>query len=426
VWPAAAIVFVAAFVVAYTLLASRSGTPVAAAPKIIAPAPKIIATAPVRATATGGIDDVRARDLAKAGRARQPLSPEAIFNAASPGVVLVETFDLTTRRLGQGSGFVVSADGLIATNHHVIRNAHTARVTFSDNRTCPVQGVATADPDSDLVVLKVVAQNLHTLPLAMGDVARVGAKVYAIGNPEGNRNTLSDGLVSGLRGSGGSPASIQTTAAISPGSSGGPLLSEFGEVIGITAESSIRGQNLNFAIPVSRLVALVRNRDPLRLLDTLGRVGRVPEEGWNPWERRNLVFFFLTLKCEAEAVQGVPTRRNLTQQDLQTYCSLLVHNTPFYARLVDASVLKKVHPDLPRVFREKLLPVLETAERLVVARAAIPPDLYWTREAWAQWWLANARNLRFPDELPVYREFGLTDEWARRWHGVRFPRFVQQ
>jgi hypothetical protein len=419
VWPASAVAFSAAFVVVLGLLNARDMPP-----KQPEQRPAAAALDPQPAHDDAG--QIRLEDWLRVNRSAGPLSPDVIYADASPCVVLVRTYDRASRPTGFGSGFVVSSDGLIATNHHVIRTAHSAHVVFGDDSQRPVRGVAAADPESDLVLLKIDGTNLPGLSLASGNVPPVGAKVYAIGNPEGLRNTLSDGLVSRHRGAGDVPALIQTTAAISPGSSGGPLLSDRGEVVGITTLSFVKGQNLNLAVPASRLVAMLRRRNPLQPLDTLAHAGRPPEEEWSPWDKRNLTLFFCALKGENDAAKQCLAKRNLTQQDLQGYGYQLLISTPFYARLVDADLLRKVHPELPQAFRENFLGFVESAERRIFSRAAITPDSLRSRGAWRQWWAANKQDLHFPDELPVLREFGLTDEWARQWKDVRFPRFVPE
>jgi hypothetical protein len=348
-----------------------------------------------------------------------------IYANASPGVVLVRTYDRASRHTGFGSGFLVSPDGLIATNHHVIRTARSARVVFGDDSERPVTGVAAADPEWDLVLLKIDGRNLPALSLASGSVPPVGAKVYAIGHPEGLRNTLSDGLVSGHRGAGDAPAFIQTTAAISPGSSGGPLLSDRGEVVGITTLSLVEGQNLNLAIPVSKLEALLRRENTLLPLGPLALRGRAPDEQWTIEEKRNLANFFRALKREQDLAKEFLGKANATQQDQLRYCSLLAIPL-IYAKKVKGEVLRKVHPELPEAFQGEFLLFLESADRITRFGENSPADFWQSRIAWREWWAANKEDLRFPDEVPVYPEAGLTDEWAREWKGVRFPRFVPE
>lgn len=196
-------------------------------------------------------------------------SAEAIFQEASPAVVRVEVRDRAFKLIGQGSGFLVSEDGLVVTNHHVIREAYFADVVFSDGCKYPVEGVAASLRSSDLALLKIHGQMFPVLKLAEDTLPSVGGKVYAIGNPRGLTNSLSDGLVSGHRQFEDDLTYIQTTAAISPGSSGGPLLSKDGMVLGVTTASLRDAQNLNLVVPVRTLKHAI---DARRELQTLASV----------------------------------------------------------------------------------------------------------------------------------------------------------
>jgi S1-C subfamily serine protease len=186
-----------------------------------------------------------------------PLTAEALFSKVSPAVVQVVVQDQQDHTIGRGSGFLVGASGLIATNYHVIEQAHRAHVVVADETRVPVLGVAAYDSDVDIAIVKV-AGVIAAPPLELAGAALppVGAKVYAIGNPLGLSNTLSDGLVSGHR-EFDRKVVIQVTAPISPGSSGGPLLVSDGKVVGVTTFLVRGGQNLNFSVPASSVVRLL-------------------------------------------------------------------------------------------------------------------------------------------------------------------------
>lgn len=174
------------------------------------------------------------------------LSTEELFELASSGVVLVQVFDNEGHQRGLGSGFVASNDGSVITNYHVIRGAYRATAKFGDGTFAPVLGVVAYDPDHDVAVIKVQAISPPALRLGNSDGIRVGEHVVAIGSPLGLQNTVSEGIVSGLRG-----GVIQMSTPISPGSSGGPVLDTVGEVVGISVTSITTGQNLNFAVPIN-------------------------------------------------------------------------------------------------------------------------------------------------------------------------------
>jgi serine protease Do len=165
---------------------------------------------------------------------------------------------------GSGSGFVISADGYILTNNHVVEGAEQVTVRLLDRREFKAKVIGT-DPNTDVAVLKIDAKGLQPVALGNSDDARVGEWVLAIGNPlgEGLTFTVTSGIVSakgralqGLpgRGQGSIQDFIQTDAAINPGNSGGPLVSVRGEVIGInSAIASETGfySGYGFAIPIN-------------------------------------------------------------------------------------------------------------------------------------------------------------------------------
>ncbi len=184
----------------------------------------------------------------------------AIAKAANPAIVTIIT-TAGDKPIAQGTGFVVSADGVIVTNYHVIKEGNKAIVKFSDGTVLPVDGVLAADKVRDLVIVKIHGKTFRTLTLGDSDRVQVGEEVVAIGNPLGLELTVSNGIVSGLRTdkqAGGK--FLQTTAPISPGSSGGPLFNMLGEVVGINTMYLEGGENLNFAIPVNDAKLLLSNQ----------------------------------------------------------------------------------------------------------------------------------------------------------------------
>jgi len=155
-----------------------------------------------------------------------------------------------------GTGFVVSSDGYIATNNHVIDGADEVIVKMRDGTEYEAKVVG-ADPKLDVALLKLDAKNLKAVKLANSDKLRVGDWVVAIGNPFGLQQTVTAGIVSAkgrVIGSGPYDDFIQTDAAINPGNSGGPLFNRRGEVVGINTAifSSSGGNNgIGFAIPIN-------------------------------------------------------------------------------------------------------------------------------------------------------------------------------
>jgi len=160
------------------------------------------------------------------------------------------------QRQGQGSGFITRSDGVVLTNAHVVEGSSEVRVTLPDGRSF-VGKVLGGDPLTDVAVVKLVASRLPVAPL--GDSARVkpGEWAIAIGNPLGLDNTVTAGIISAIErtnalGEGQRVPYIQTDAAVNPGNSGGPLINDRGEVIGInTAIRQAPGAGLSFAIPIN-------------------------------------------------------------------------------------------------------------------------------------------------------------------------------
>ncbi len=207
------------------------------------------------------------------------LSAEQVFSKVSPAVVRVVVRDREFKQIGLGSGFFVAADGLLVTNHHVVRGAESATVLRADGSTLFVDGVLAIDDGRDLAILKVNGTRLPCLEVATGDAPPpVGTQVYAVGNPMGLTNTLSNGLISGIRKEGGEVREIQTTAAISHGSSGGPLVDAQGRVVGVIRSYVAEGQSLNFAVPAVAVRGLLAKA-------ATGKLAPLASAGGRPLDR---------------------------------------------------------------------------------------------------------------------------------------------
>ncbi len=182
-----------------------------------------------------------------AGPSNTPLSPAQIAERSLPSIVLIQAGN----RLG--TGFVVWQDGRIATNLHVIFGAPSITVKLPDGREFTQVEVMAVDDRHDLAVIRVPARDMAALALGDSEKVKPGERVVAIGHPLGLGNTVSDGLVSAVRELDAGFTVMQISAPIAQGSSGGPLLNDHGEVVGIAFMVSQEGQNLNFAIPVNYL-----------------------------------------------------------------------------------------------------------------------------------------------------------------------------
>jgi S1-C subfamily serine protease len=197
-----------------------------------------------------------------------------IAKAANGAIVSIITSAKDGRPVAQGTGFLVSTDGRIVTNYHVVKGASSAIVKLPNGAFYDVDGVVAFDKARDLAVIKAHGQNFRVVTLGNSDRIQVGEEIVAIGSPLSLESTVSSGIVSGIRTikeEGGK--FLQITAPISPGSSGGPLFNMAGEVVGITTLYLEGGENLNFAIPVN---------DAKRLLSAGSKVRDFPVETSDP------------------------------------------------------------------------------------------------------------------------------------------------
>lgn len=196
--------------------------------------------------------------LASSATAEDALDAAGVYRAAAPSVVVVE--GMTGTGGSQGSGVVV-ADRQVVTNFHVVRDTVGFLLVRQGERTWRAE-VEAVDEERDLATLSVVLRRSETfdLPVARKRASwtlEIGERVYAIGSPRGLERTLSDGLISGLPALEGTKL-VQTTAAISPGSSGGGLFDQRGALVGITTAYLKDSQSLNFAVSSDDVLRLQR------------------------------------------------------------------------------------------------------------------------------------------------------------------------
>jgi S1-C subfamily serine protease len=177
-----------------------------------------------------------------------------VADLVGPAVVRVDTRRKSARSGGTGSGFVISPDGLIVTNAHVVNGAHQIRLADADGRTTDAQLIG-VDPDTDVALIRAnAARDRPTARLGDSKAVRRGQLVVAIGNPLGFESTVTAGVVSALgrsiRATTGRMIEdvIQTDAALNPGNSGGPLVSSRGEVVGVNTAIIPHAQGICFAV----------------------------------------------------------------------------------------------------------------------------------------------------------------------------------
>jgi S1-C subfamily serine protease len=233
----------------------------------------------------------------------KPYSPEQLMEAIGPGVVYIEAGRAV------GSGFLATQN-IVVTNYHVVEGASEARVSFKDKTSWPVKGFLACDIGSDIALLWIEPDRpMTSLPVA-NELPKQLETVVAVGAPKGLSFSVSQGNVSAIRtgreiaetstkmnpGENDGPVMVtlafgpdavwvQTTAAISPGNSGGPLVNMRGEVVGINTWSRTDGQNLNFATSCVNIQKVLRkhaNAEPQSLLALPSRPGSIPNAP-APW-----------------------------------------------------------------------------------------------------------------------------------------------
>jgi len=220
------------------------------------------------------VADDHAHDIARdAGASRPALEDQEILDAYSHAVVsVVDTVGPSVVSIGtsadgrhgeaRGSGVVISSDGHVLTNSHVVRGATAIVVSVTDGRRFPAS-VLGDDPATDLALVRVDAPALHTAHLGRSARLRVGQLVIAIGNPFGFASTVSAGVVSAvgrsLRSTTGRLIDdiIQTDVALNPGNSGGPLVDSRGRVVGINTAIFAMAQGISFAVPIDTAIWVI-------------------------------------------------------------------------------------------------------------------------------------------------------------------------
>lgn len=216
-------------------------------------------------------------------------SVEELTERVRDSVVLVTSSGRDGRRTNVGTGFVVSADGLIATNFHVLGEGHGVQVQLADGRRVDVTAIHASDRALDLAVLRVDAKNLPALELGDSEKVRQGQTVIALGNPHGLKNSVVSGVVSGVREMEGRPM-LQLAMFIEPGNSGGPIVDMQGRVQGVLTMKSLVTPKLGFALAINLLKPLLDKPNPIPMSRWL-TIGALDAREWQPvfgarWRQR--------------------------------------------------------------------------------------------------------------------------------------------
>lgn len=197
-----------------------------------------------------------------------------------PSIVVIGFHGRDGKPQGMGTGFVISKDGLVATNLHVIGEARSIFVQTAEGKSLKVKEVYASDRTLDLAVLRV--EGLKAPPLELGDSTKVeqGESVIALGNPQGLKHSVVSGVVSSRREMAGR-GMLQLAIPIEPGNSGGPVLDENGKVLGIVTMKSLVTENLGFAVEVAELKRLLLHPNTVPMERWL-TIGSIDKRHWKP------------------------------------------------------------------------------------------------------------------------------------------------
>jgi hypothetical protein len=182
-----------------------------------------------------------------------------LVKKVQPAVVTIITYDSNQRVSGQGSGFFINNKGHLITNYHVLEEAHSAEVLTYNSRKYPIKSVIGENETTDLikVLVDIPAESVRWLKVTKATPA-VAERIVVIGSPMGLEQTVSEGIIAGVRENPNIGKVFQISASISSGSSGSPVINMKGEVLGVATFYLMKGQNLNFAVPGEYVLNLKR------------------------------------------------------------------------------------------------------------------------------------------------------------------------
>ena len=231
--------------------------PLLALTSVAAPSESVLAPPTPAASPEGITNPNTTPTAAQAPQSAILFDVKKLAATTRPAVALVTVFDRAGRPLKFGTGFFVSSDGKLVTNAHVIAGAETATAKLENGATYSIRGVLRAALDKDLVLLQADAKDVASLAVSREAMPEVGSRVAVIGSPLGLEGTVSEGIISGHRDAKKDDQFLQMTAAVSPGSSGSPVVDENGKVVGIATFVINNAQALNFARPVEYVSELL-------------------------------------------------------------------------------------------------------------------------------------------------------------------------
>ncbi|WP_397568129.1 trypsin-like peptidase domain-containing protein [Schlesneria sp. T3-172] len=316
----------------------------------------------------------QAHGVAPAGN----LDLSVLTDRAGRGLVLLRIKDNNGQNLGLGSGFLISRDGLVATNFHVMKEGATAEAEFRDGVRVPVSGYRAFDSKRDIAIVQLESVPPDAVPLELAPSLDVqqGASVVAMGHPRGLRFTATEGIVSAIHKTSDLPADlrrqmecpddqiwIQTSATIFSGNSGGPLLSRSGKVIGINSWIT-RDVDFGFALAIQHLIELTSQvKDSVLSLAEVNRQGRADDTVFSLGDldpkvkviqdeyQRSFEEFEVRLKTAqtAEEVQKIITSNNPARRDVPRLIKIASENpkTPaaYQALVLSLAMLRQYFPE---------------------------------------------------------------------------------
>lgn len=316
--------------------------------------PSSIGGPPPTSSPSGALPNISTADKPFIPNSSNPdgtLTNQEIFKNCSSSVVGVvgylDSVGVLSGQVSEGSGIVLSEDGYILTNAHVISDPQIAsiEIIFSDGEAKPAT-VTGMDIQTDIAVVKVEGQGLKPAQFGNSDQMEVGERVIAIGNPGGMRlaNTFTQGWVSAIdrtiypEDAGYSMETIQTDAAVNPGNSGGPMINGFGQVVGVISAKSAGHEGISFAIPINTALPIAQD---------LIAHGRVTNRAMLGITARAITAAYaehynIPMGLEVQAVQQGSdiAKKGVQPGDIITH----IGTTPIYSFDASADVLEKYKP----------------------------------------------------------------------------------
>ncbi len=195
------------------------------------------------------------------------LNAEGISEKAENSIFLIEIYDENDEKVATGSGFFIESSGVAVTNYHVVVDAVSAKAKTTDGKTYDISAMLGYDEKQDIAIIKVNGKGFPALALADSSKVKNGQKIFCMGSPLGLENTISEGIISNTSRIVNKQQYIQISAPISPGSSGGAVLNESCQVIGIASASYSSGQQVNFAVPSNLIGKVSRSEKGTPLVD---------------------------------------------------------------------------------------------------------------------------------------------------------------